>query len=466
MAINSTNPSIRVTFCGAAGTVTGSKYLVEFDDKKILVDCGLFQGKKELRLRNWDNPPFEPSLLSAIVLTHAHVDHSAYLPLVVKRGYTGPIYCTPATKKLLELILPDSAHLQEEEADFANRHGTSRHHPAKPLYTTIDAESALSQIKTFPSTQPLSLLPGCTVFATLAGHILGAVTLSLEIHGKRITFSGDVGRYDTPILPDPQPHDLGELLICESTYGDRLHDIVNIKTEFIRVIQDAVHRRGPLIIPAFAVGRTQLLLYYLAELEREGKIPGLPVYVDSPMAVDATSIYSEFKNDYDDDALKLIASGILPLRTRNTYFCRSVEESKRLNTLTGPRIIIAASGMITGGRVLHHMLHSLSNEDTTVLFVGYQAEGTRGQIIQSGAPEVRIFGKNVSIRAHRESISGFSAHGDRDELLRWLRSCRGTPQQVKIVHGEPPSATAFSEAIRNNFQWRATPAQYLETVEI
>ena len=458
-------PSVRLTFHGAAQTVTGSKFLLEVGSDKVLFDCGLFQGKKELRLRNWNKPKFDPRSLSAIVLTHAHIDHTGYLPLVVRSGYQGPIYCTPATAELLELLLPDSAHLQEEEARFANAHGTSKHSPAKPLYTAADVKQTLQQLKVIERGTPTEILNKISVLPLCAGHILGATSLTVDVHGRRITFSGDVGRYDVPILPDPCGADLGDVLLCESTYGNRLHAAADIETELAHIIKKAAEREGPIIIPAFAIGRTQNLLYYLGELERAGRIPVLPVYVDSPMAVDATKIYRQFKHDYDDEASELLSDGETPLLTANTTFCRKVEDSKRLNFMKGSRIIISASGMVTGGRILHHMKNWLDDESTTVLFVGYQAEGSRGRVIQSGSKEVRIFGQHVPINATIETVSGLSAHGDQSELLRWLKSCSGAPSITKIIHGEPEASAEFAGAVQATLGWEASPAEYLETIE-
>ncbi|MCC6221171.1 MAG: MBL fold metallo-hydrolase [Deltaproteobacteria bacterium] len=457
---------MKLTFLGAAGTVTGSKFLVEAGSRKILFDCGLFQGTKELRLRNWAEPPFDPLSLSAIVLTHAHIDHSGYLPLVVRRGYSGPIYCTAATFELLKLLLPDSAHLQEEEAFYANKSGTSKHHPAKPLYTEKDVEETLKLFKIIERDKQTEILPNVSVEPRCAGHILGSVSLTVDIFKKRITFSGDIGRYDTPLLPPPSPVDFGDLLLCESTYGNRIHGEGNVADELAQIVKAAVVRRGPLIIPAFAVGRTQTLLYYLAELERDGKIPIIPVYVDSPMAVDATKIYYNFRNDFDEESAKLMELGKIPLLTAKTSFCRAVQDSMALNHLKGPRIIISASGMATGGRILHHLKNWIHSEDTTVLFVGYQARGSRGSIIQSGAKYIRIFGEDIPIRAQVDTISGLSAHADRDELLKWLAESKGTPKQVRIIHGEPEASRAFANALKKKFNWDAAPATHMQTVEV
>ena len=458
--------TIRVGFHGAAGTVTGSKHLIEFGSAKILVDCGLFQGNKEMRLRNWSEPNFRPDKLSCVVLTHAHIDHTGYLPRLVRLGFNKPIYCTDATAALLQMLLPDSAHLQEEEARYALEHKTSRHPTPKPLYTQEDAQKALKLLQIMPRDAWFDLTPGVRVEARCAGHILGSCSLGFELGGKRLVFSGDIGRFDSPLLPDPAPIPLGDLLVCESTYGNKLHGTSDMKAELAEVVRRAVARQGPLIMPAFAVGRTQTVLYYLAELEREGAIPVLPVYVDSPMATDATDVYRKFQNDYDDAAAAIVKRGDRPLHTQRTVFTTKVEDSKRLNGLRGAAVIISASGMATGGRILHHLKNWLPRPESTVLFVGYQGEGTRGQIIQSGAKDVKIFGQAVPINAHVESISGLSAHGDRSELLRWLTSCPGTPALVRIVHGEPEPARSFSESLKLEKGWTSEVAKHLETVEI
>lgn len=458
--------AIRLSFHGAAGCVTGSKFLLETDKASLLVDCGLFQGRRELRKRNWDAPAFNPANLSAVVLTHAHIDHTGYLPVLLRHGFSGPVYCTAATKELLHLLLPDSAHLQEEEARYANKHKTSRHKPAKPLYTQADAKAALKLIKVIPRGESSEILPGVHITPSCAGHILGSTSLNIRIGKKTLTFSGDIGRYDTPLLPDPEPVELGSLLLCESTYGDRDHKLADTCSELAKVVNLAQERNGALVIPAFAIGRTQNILFYLAQLEREGRIPALPVFIDSPMAVDATKIYRQFRHDYDEQASALLEKGHRPLATEKTLFCRSRDESKRLNKLKGARIIISASGMVNGGRILHHMRHLLPQEETTVLFVGYQAEGTRGRTIQNGEESVKIFGDQIPIRADVQSISGLSAHGDRKELLRWLKSSSGAPENVRIIHGEPDSSRAFASLLSKELSWNARPAEYLEQIEV
>ena len=460
---------MRVHFFGATETVTGSKYLIETEKQKILLDCGIFQGPKELRLRNWDEPPFDPAALDAVLLTHAHIDHIGYLPRIVRLGFRGPIFATEATIELAKLLLIDSAELQEEEARYADEVHSSTHNPPLPLYTVGDARRALELLQPFPRgvhTGGAPVLPGIVVSSAKAGHILGSVALSVEAEGRRVTFSGDIGRYDAPLLPDPQPIELGDLFVCESTYGDRDHPQIDPKELFLQEIKTAIARRGPIIIPAFAVGRTQTLLYYLHELEMEGRIPPLPVYIDSPMAVDSTEIYRRHRYDFDDDAQAILREKRNPLSTLRTQLVRSVQESKALNHLDGSRIIISASGMATGGRVLHHLMRWLPVESATVLFVGYQGEGTRGGRLLAGEPTVKIFGREVSVRAAIRNTPGLSAHADRSELLRWIKSCSGSPRSVRITHGEIHAGRAFSELLRDKLGFQAMPAKYRDVLDV
>ncbi len=457
--------SVRITFYGAAQTVTGSKYLLESARSKVLVDCGLFQGHKELRLRNWAEPPFDVEELDAVVITHAHVDHAGYLPLIVRRGYRGPVYCTAATKELLKLLLPDTARLQEEEARFANKRGSSKHRPALPLFGEADAAQALKQLRPLTRSSAAIVAPGVSVTTRCSGHILGSASLHFELDGRRVSFSGDVGRYAVPILPDPEGAPGADLLLCEATYGGRRHSSADIESELAGAVHAAYRRGGPLLIPAFAIGRTQTLLYYLAKLEREERIPACPVFVDSPMAIDATLIYRSFREEYDEEAAAILTAGNNVMMTSRTVFCRSVDESKKLNHLSGPRIIIAGSGMITGGRILHHLMRWLGDEQTTLLFVGYQAAGTRGQLIQSGAKEIKIFGSFVPIRAAVETISGLSAHADEAELVRWLKS-GSSPARIKIVHGEPDAVSAMERLLRTQLDCPAAAAEDGESLEL
>jgi len=457
---------IRLTILGAAETVTGSKYLVETDQHKVLIDCGLFQGPRALRERNWERFSIDPESISAVVLTHAHIDHVGYLPVLVKDGFRGPVFCTPATDELTKILLTDSAKLQEEEASYAEKVGSSRHHPPKPLYDREDAKRAIELLKTIPFYEFSEVVPGFKFLPRQAGHILGSSNLTLDVLGKRISFSGDVGRYNAPILTDPEGMELGDVLLCESTYGDRLHGQADLKSELLSVVRNAILRKGPLIIPAFALGRTQTILYLLSELEQEGRIPSLPIFVDSPMAADVSAVYKKHQNLYDKEARGVFERDSAPLSTSRTMMCRTTQQSKEINGYEGTRIIISASGMVNGGRVLHHMLHNLPNPDTTVLFVGYQSPGTRGYAIQNGNSTVKIFGKNVPIQAHIETISGLSAHGDRDELLRWLKSCSGAPGKVKIVHGEKEVAHNFAATVKAELNWSAQAALQNEVIEI
>jgi metallo-beta-lactamase family protein len=464
-----------LSFWGGVGTVTGSKYLVESNGSRVLVDCGLFQGLRELRERNWEDPPFDPKSLDAVVITHAHVDHTAYLPRVVRLGFKGPVFCSKGTADLLKLLLPDSARLQEEEAEYRNRKGLTRHEPALPLYTEADARAAIKLVRTCPNTgEPTEVAEGVRASFHIAGHILGSSLVLLELDGagadgagRRVLFSGDLGHYDQPIIPDPVAPPACDYMLVESTYGDRLHDPEDPKVALARVINEAAERGGPLLIPAFAVGRTQELLYHIRELEDEGRIPILPVRVDSPMAAAATQIYSRNRDEHDEEYESVIEQHRHPLRTRSMVTASTREESKRLNEEKGTRILISASGMMTGGRVLHHARRILPDERATVLFVGYQAAGTTGRKVVDGAQFVRIMKGDVPVRCRVERIGGLSAHADWQEVLRWLEPLRETPpQRVFTTHGEPEAAAAMAGHIHEQFGWRVDAPQYGESVEL
>jgi len=454
-------------FLGAAGTVTGSKYLVQHDGRRILIDCGLFQGLKELRLRNWSPLPVDPKSIEAVVLTHAHIDHIGSLPRLVNEGFNGPVFSTSATRALAGLLLPDSAHLQEEEARYANEAGSTKHDPALPLYTVEDACAALRHFETFDYGRRREILPGITLTFARAGHILGSAICTLELAGsrQRIVFSGDLGRYDAPIVPDPEPVEYATTLLLESTYGDRTHGAVKAIDALASAVSDAVVRKGMIVIPSFAVGRTQEILYDLRALEEAERIPTLDVFVDSPMACDATPIYLAHPEDHDLDMTALLERGISPLSTRRTHFVTSVEDSKKLNDRAGPAIIISASGMATGGRILHHLKHRLPDPKNTILFVGYQAEGTRGRRLLAGEKEIRIYGEMVKVSAQVAAVSGFSAHGDWRELMRWMSGFRAPPKQTFLVHGEAPALEALRERVAQN-GWPVRVPQHLETVEL
>jgi metallo-beta-lactamase family protein len=452
------NPTL--TFLGGAGgTVTGSKHLLENGESRVLLDCGLFQGLKELRQRNWAAPPVEPRTLGAVILSHAHIDHSGYLPRLCRDGFTGPVYCTPGTSDLLQVMLPDAAHLQEEEAAFANRHRTSKHDPALPLYTIADAERALAQVKRVDFGQPFTATRGVEARFTPSGHILGAGLVTCEIGGRRLVFSGDLGRYDVPIMVDPEPVAEADVLLVESTYGNRVHPPDDPADRLTAAVRRAVEQKGWLLIPAFAVGRSQEILYDLRELEKRGVIPSLPVFLDSPMGIQATAIYAAHTEEHDPALARLVAGGTAPFAPKRFALSRSVEDSKRLNDTAGPGIIVAGSGMATGGRILHHLKRLLPDPKTTVLFVGYQAAGTRGRLLKDGAAEIRMLGMMVPVNATIMVSDAYSAHADREEILRWLGGFRRPPGMTYVVHGEAGAAEALRDAIVSRLGWNAAVAQ-------
>jgi metallo-beta-lactamase family protein len=458
-----------IRFLGAAGTVTGSRFLVRTASASVLVDAGLFQGAKELRLRNRAPWPLEPAALSAVVLTHAHIDHAGALPQLVREGYAGPVHCTPATRDLAGLLLPDSGRLQEEEARWANQRGYSRHAPnAQPLYSEAEALAALPALTPLLYRQPREIAPGVTLTFRRAGHILGSATAELQLAGDRplrIVFSGDLGRYGAPILPDPEPVPPCDVLVLESTYGGKRHEGGDPLAGLEAEVHGVVKRGGALIIPAFAVGRTQELLFGLRALEEQRRIPELPVFVDSPMAVDATPLHLAHREEHDEEMVRLIAAGREPLRPRRLAFARSPEQSKAINKVAGPCVILSASGMATGGRILHHLARRLPDATNTVLLVGFQAAGTRGWSLQSGAATLRIHGEEVPVKARVASLSGFSAHADEEELCRWLRTFPRPPRLTLLVHGEPGSLAAAASRL-NNMGWTNRVPSHLEEVPL
>ncbi|MBA2733437.1 MAG: MBL fold metallo-hydrolase [Acidobacteria bacterium] len=461
-------------FWGGVGTVTGSKYLVKADRGRVLVDCGLFQGLKELRERNWQDPPFDPKSLDAVLITHAHIDHTGYLPRLVAQGFNNPVYCSRGTADLLKILLPDAARLQEEDADYRNRHKLTKHQPALPLYTEEDARAAIQMIQPMGNTgEKVEVAPGIRAGFRIAGHILGSSLVLVEIDGagddgkgRRILFSGDLGHYDQPIIHDPVPPPACDYLLVESTYGDRLHNPEKPKDALERIIKDAIKRKGVVLIPAFAIGRTQELIYLIRELEDEKRIPILPVRVDSPMAAAATQAYSHRTEEQDEDYASVLARRQHPLRTHSMVTASSREESKRLNEEEGTRIIISASGMMTGGRVLHHARRILPDRNATIVFVGYQAAGTTGRRILDGQREVKIMGQFTPVNCHIERIGGFSAHADWKEVLRWLEGLPAAPRRVFNTHGEPEAANAMRDHIAERFGWRVEVPQYGDKVEL
>jgi metallo-beta-lactamase family protein len=457
-----------VQLLGAAGTVTGSKHLVIADGRRVLLDCGLFQGLKALRERNWQPFPFDPAGLDAVVLSHAHIDHSGALPLLVRRGFRGPILCTPATAALLEVLLLDAAHLQEEDAEFANRHRTSKHAPALPLYTTEDARAALTRLDPRPYGTPFAIGDEFEACFRRAGHILGSASIALTCgHRDRRTlvFSGDLGRFGRPILRDPEPVPEADVLLIESTYGDRTHPPGGAD-ELARIVLETAARGEVLLVPAFAVDRTQELLYVLRALEDAGRIPALHVFIDSPMAIDVTEIYARHPEEHDLDMHRLTEAGASPLSTRHLEIVRTAEQSKALNERRGPAVVISASGMATGGRVLHHLVRRLPDPDATVLLVGYQAAGTRGRSLQDGATTVRIFNQEIRVRARIVKLDGFSAHADQEELLRWLGGFGRPPHRTIAVHGEAQASDTFAALIRHRLGWAAEVAEDRQRVPV
>ena len=464
-----------IEFWGGVGTVTGSKYLVITDKARVLVDCGLFQGLKELRERNWEDPPFAPHSLDAVLITHAHIDHTGYLPRLVQQGFRGPVYCSRGTADLLKILLPDAGRLQEEDADYRNRHNLTKHKPALPLYTEKDAYAALELVKPLPNDgNAFETAPGIRASFRISGHILGSSLVLLELDGagadgkgRRVLFSGDLGHYDQPIIRDPVPPPACDYLLVESTYGDRLHDPEDPKVALARIINDAAQRQAPVLIPAFAVGRTQEIVYLIRELEDEKAIPVLPVAVDSPMAAATTQAYANRKEEQDEDYASILTQQKHPLQTHSMSTASSREESKKLNDAKGARVIISASGMMTGGRVLHHAIRLVPDPEATIVFVGYQAAGTLGRRIQDGEPEVKILGQWVPVRCRKAKIGGFSAHADWQEVLRWLAGMQGgTPRTTFLTHGEPEAANAMAGHIKEKFGWNVHVPQYGERVDL
>ena len=463
------SPPASLQFLGAAGGVTGSKYLFSYGGDQLLIDCGLFQGLKELRLRNWAAVPVDLTRLRGVILTHAHIDHSGYLPRIVAQGYRGPVFATPATCDLLKVMLPDAAHLQEEEARYANRNGYSKHKPALPLYTVQDAERSLQLLRPIRNAEPVEVLPNVALSFGRVGHILGAgsARLSFEIDGQQRTLldSGDLGRYGRPILKDPEPAPNTDWLLIESTYGNRVHP-KDSENGLREIIKDVAARRSCLVVPAFAVGRTQELIYVIRKMEDAGEIPAIPVHIDSPMAIQATDIYCRHTEEHDFEMAQLSGQEGCPISSRHMVIDRTPEQSKAVNDVKGPIIIISASGMATGGRVLHHLKQRLPDPETTVLLVGYQAEGTRGRSLQDGAKELKMLGEIVPVRASVKVLDGFSAHADQDEILRWLGTFKKPPRMTYVVHGEPAAASTLAEVIRGRLSWNVEVAKYQQKIPL
>ena len=451
---------VELAFLGAAGTVTGSRTLVEHGGARLLVDCGLFQGYKPLRLRNWAPFPLDPAALDGIVLTHAHLDHSGYLPRLVRLGFRGRIWCTPGTAALCRILLPDSARLLAEEAEYANRRGSSRHHPAEPLYDEHDVVLALKQLREVDVHEAFAPVDGVQARFRRQGHILGAAAATLEHDGMRVVFSGDIGRPHDAVMQAPEPPDEADWIVMEATYGNRRHAGVDVEAELSEALRPVLARGGVAVIPAFAVGRAQVLLHAIARLQQEGRIPDAPVYLNSPMASSVTALYRRFPDDHRLDAAALAELD------RNTHIINSVEESKALNRRKGPMIIVSASGMATGGRVLHHLIAFASDPRNAIVLSGYQAGGTRGASLAAGARTLRIYGQDVSVKAQVVQIEAASGHADADELVEWLRSAPRPPRGVFIVHGEPDAADALRVRIEHELGWPAHVPEYLERADL
>jgi metallo-beta-lactamase family protein len=459
----------KLTFLGAAGTVTGSKYLVEAEGKKLLVDCGLFQGLKELRLRNWNPLPEKPASFDWCVLTHAHLDHTGYLPRLVRDGFHGPIYADAATIELCNILLADSAHLQLEDSLKAASGGYSKHAAPLPLYTPDDVAPVMKALQEIPRAEAFTISPQFTVRPHDAGHILGSASLELTIteYGKKmvVLFSGDIGRYSQAILKDPEKPPQCDVLLCESTYGDRDHPSDSPEDALADVVNRVVKRGGQIVIPAFAVDRTQTIMYIIRKLEDAKRIPPLPVYVDSPMAISVTDLYLRHHEDHDLTFAADEKNGN-PLDAHNVHYMRTVDDSKKINDVRTPAIIVSASGMATGGRVLHHIARLAPDRRNAILLAGFQAEGTRGRSLEEGAKTVRIHGEDVPIGAEVINLRQFSAHAGQSELMRWLTGLPAPPRQTYLTHGEPQASAALKAKIESGLRWRVALPQYLQTVDL
>jgi metallo-beta-lactamase family protein len=450
--------SVHIRFLGGAGTVTGSKYLVEHEGQSVLVDCGLFQGYKQLRLRNRDPLPVLPNHIGAVLLTHAHLDHSGYLPVLANEGFKGKVWCTPGTRDLAQILLPDSGHIQEEDAAFANRKGFSKHAPALPLYTEAEAVRSLKLLRAVPMREAFAPLPGWTARFTGAGHILGAASLLLEVGGKRILFSGDLGRPDDALMLAPETPPGADAVVCESTYGDREHPVEDVVAELAPALQRVAARGGTAVVPVFAVGRAQALLHAIAEIKAAGQMPaGLPVYLDSPMAIHSTELLARHLGEHRLNAAQCRdLAGVARM-------VRTADESKAIALQHGPKVILAASGMATGGRVLHHLRQYLSDHRHMVVLTGYQAPGTRGASLANGATQLRMHGQDVPVRAEVVQLTSASAHADSNQLMAWLRAMPTAPRRVFVTHGDAEASDRLRFRIESELRWQALVPEHGST---
>ena len=450
----------QLTFLGAAGTVTGSRYLLELQGKKLLIDCGLFQGYKQLRLRNWARVPFDPASIDAVVLTHAHIDHSGYLPRLVRSGFKGRIFCSLATLELCRILLPDSGHLQEEDAKFANRHGFSKHRPALPLYTKADAESCLAQLSPVDVGRPFEPVAGVKVELRPAGHVLGATFARMEHEGLSITFTGDLGRPNDPVMRPPAVPAPTDFLITESTYGDRQHPDADPQAELGRWLTAACARGGVVVIPAFAVGRTQALMLHIAKLKAQRSLPDVPVFLDSPMAIDTTTLYKQFNADHR------LTDAECQQMCQAAQIVNTSEQSKALDQRAGPMIILSASGMATGGRVVHHLKAFAGDSRNLILLGGFQTPGTRGAALARGADSIRIHGQEVLVKAEVGQLTASSAHADGNELLKWMQQLAAAPRHTFVTHGEPGASDALRYRIEHELHWSASVPEHQAVVDL
>jgi metallo-beta-lactamase family protein len=461
---------VKMKFLGAARSVTGSKYLLYADNLEILLDCGMFQGQKELRMRNWDKLPIDPSLIDFVVITHAHIDHIGYLPRLVRDGFKRKIICTAATEDLMKIMLMDAAKLQEEEALFAFKRGYSKHEKPEPLFTVEDTKEVLTLVESYPFKKEITINKNISVSFHNTGHILGSAFAEFKMQGtkalKKIVFSGDLGRYEDPVMFAPDPASEADVLIVESTYGNKLNPQQDVEGQLTKIVNETVDNGGALVIPAFALGRTQSLIYYFNKLMSAKAIPTIPIYIDSPMAINVTDLYERHGGLHKIKVTRQSGELISIFDSPNVHFCNTRDSSKALNDIKKPIIIVSASGMATGGRVLHHLAHRLPRATDTVLFAGYQAEGSRGRDILEGEKFVRIFGQDVHVNCQVREVHGLSAHADQSELLKWLSTFSKAPKMTYITHGEMEGSTALAKLIDEKLGWKTTIPDYLESATL
>ncbi|MCL5773788.1 MAG: MBL fold metallo-hydrolase [Firmicutes bacterium] len=459
-----------INFLGAAGTVTGSKYFIHNEKEGLLIDCGLYQGLKELRLRNWEPLPINPKKIKTIVITHAHIDHTGYLPLLVKQGFSGEVLMTSATMDLCKILLPDSAHLQEEEANYANKKGYSKHKPALPLYNSSDAYDALQHLKAVEYGKIVQVSDNISFRLQDAGHILGSSMAEIWLKDgektTKVVFSGDLGRYNVPIMRDPSIIEDADYLVSESTYGDRLHSATPVDESLAGVINESIKMGGIILVPAFAVERTQEILYIMEELLKSGKIPDIPLYIDSPMAISVNQVFTNHREDFDEETLKRKKEGRDFLEYPNLHIASTIDQSKSINSIASRAFIMSASGMATGGRVLHHLVNRLPSPKNIILLVGYQAAGTRGRDLQDGAESLKIYGEKIPVKAKIITIDGFSSHADYNEILKWYGGFKKAPKKLFLTHGEPKASQSMAEKAKEKLGWETYIPKYLDDITL